>query len=86
MTSQLDFSLFTLRSSLKYALHSSLKKLQVVTGTFITFIIIRAKKIKYPYNVHIFFYLRIYKKFTNQLVTLSPQAAKKRAEFVKVTM
>ena len=78
MTSQLDFSLFTLRSSLKYALHSSLKKLQVVTCIFITFIIIRAKKIKYPYKVHIFFYLRIYEKFTKQLVTLSPQAVKKR--------
>ena len=50
-----------------------------MTCTFITFIIIRAKKIKYPYKVHIFFYLRIYEKFTKQLVTLSPQAAKKRA-------
>ena len=45
-----------------------------MTCTFITFIIIRAKKIKYPYKVHIFFYLRIYEKFTNLLVTLSPQA------------
>ena len=35
------------------------------------------EKIKYPYKVHIFFYLRIYEKFTNQLVTLSPQAVKK---------